>query len=48
MSPRSLLIIPFLAMVCLLAAGDSVAATQLSWYGDGAHLGGGGTWNTSF
>ena len=47
MSPRSLPII-FLATACLLAAGDrAAAATQLSWYSDGVHLGGSGTWDTT-
>ena len=48
MSPRLPLMIPFVVIVCLLAAGGgATAATQLSWYGNGTHLGGGGTWNTT-
>jgi autotransporter-associated beta strand protein len=46
MTPRALLTIHFLFTFWLTANG-AAAATQLFWYGDGVHLGGNGTWNTS-
>ena len=37
-----------LVAACLLTAlAAPAAAAQLSWYGNGAELGGGGTWNTT-
>jgi autotransporter-associated beta strand protein len=40
--------ISLLAIACWAAADVGAAgATQLSWYGDGVHLGGGGSWDTT-
>ena len=49
MNPRPrLMISSLLAIACSLLAGVAAAATQLSWYGNGATQGGDGQWNTNY